>query len=147
MLKNLVYRPRTDSPFLDLVNEFFDLKGDFSTLKSVFDYTPSVKTNIQEMEDKYILELTLAGFNKDDIKIDINNDILSISADIKEEKEEKEDVYCMRQFKKSSFKKSYQIPKDTNMDKIEAEFKDGILKLDIQKLEEKVKKPTKVVIK
>ena len=147
MIRNLIYRPKTESPFLDLVNEFFDLKGDFSTLQSVFDYTPVVKTNIQEMEDKYLLELTLAGFSKEDIKIDINDDILSISADIKDEKEEKEDTYCMRQFKKSSFKKSYQIPKDADMNKIEAEFKDGILKMNIQKLEEKIKKPTQIIIK
>lgn len=147
MTRNLIYRPRTEFPFIDFVSDFFDLKGDFSTLQSVFDYTPSVKTNIQELEDKYLLELTLAGFNKEDIKIDINDDVLSISADIKEEKEEKEETYCMRQFKKSSFKKSYQIPKDADMNKIEAEFKDGILKLDIKKFEEKVKKPKSVIIK
>jgi HSP20 family protein len=144
MIQNLIYKPKTNSPFLDLVSDFFDLKGDFTTLQSVFDYTPSIKTNIQELEDKYLIELTLAGFNKEDIKIDINDDVLSISADIKEEKEE---TYCMRQFKKSSFKKSYQIPKDADMNKIEAEFKDGILKMNIQKLEEKIKKPTQIIIK
>jgi HSP20 family protein len=147
MIQNLIYKPRTNSPFLDLVNDFFDLKGDFSTLQSVFDYTPVVKTNIQELDDKYLLELTLAGFNKEDIKIDINGDILSVSADIKDDKEEKEETYCMRQFKKSSFKKSYQIPKDADMNKIDAEFKDGILKMDIKKFEEKIKKASTIIIK
>jgi HSP20 family protein len=138
---------KTGYPFMDLVNEFFDLKGDFTTLQTVFNFTPIIKTNIQEMDDKYLLELTLAGYSKEDISIDVDKDVLTISSVIKEDEKDANEKYCMRQFKKTSFKKAFEIPKDANMNNIEAEFKDGILKLNIQKLEENARKATKVTIK
>jgi HSP20 family protein len=95
---------------------------------------PSV--NIREDEKNYSLDLAVPGINKNDLKIDINEDVLTISSENKIEKEENSDGYKRKEFSYSSFCRSFYIPENVNRDKIEANYKDGVLSVILPKQEE-----------
>jgi len=95
--------------------------------------------NIKEDEKKYTLELAVPGIDKKDLKIEVNEDILTISMEQKQEKEEEVQGYKRREFSYSSFCRSFYLPDDTNRDKIDAAYKDGVLTVDLLKTEEKAK--------
>ena len=95
--------------------------------------------NIKEENDKFVLEMAAPGMNKDDFKIDLDNYQLSISSEQKKEKKEKEDNYTRREFVYSSFSRSFTLPKTIDIDKIKADYKNGILSLTLPKKEEEAK--------
>jgi HSP20 family protein len=100
--------------------------------------------NIREDEKNYILELAVPGMDKKDLKIDIDEDVLTISSEHTNENEEKQDGYTRKEFSYSSFVRSFYIPENVNADNIGANYKDGILTVSFPKQEE-VKKMTKQV--
>ena len=95
--------------------------------------------NIKEDEKKYSLELAVPGIDKKDLKIEVNEDILTISMEQKVEKEDESQGYKRREFSYTSFCRSFYLPDDSNREKIEASYKDGILTVDLHKTEEKAK--------
>jgi HSP20 family protein len=94
---------------------------------------PSV--NIREDEKFYNLELAVPGMDKKDLKIDINEDVLTISSEAKNETEDNRDGYKRKEFSYSSFCRSFYIPENVNKEKIEATYKDGILTVGLPKQE------------
>jgi HSP20 family protein len=70
------------------------------------------------------------------MKIDINEDVLTISSEIKNEAEENKDGYKRKEFSYSSFCRSFYIPENVNREKIAASYKDGILNIELPKQEE-----------
>ena len=92
--------------------------------------------NIREDEKNYSLELAVPGMDKKDLKIDINEDVLTISSESKHENEEDRDGYKRKEFSYSSFARTFYIPENINRDKIEAGYKDGILTVSLPKQEE-----------
>ena len=96
--------------------------------------------NIKEDEKKYTLELAVPGIDKKDLKIDINEDVLTISSESRNEKEENKDGYKRKEFSYSSFCRSFYIPENVNRDNIEANYKDGILTVGLPKQEEEKSK-------
>ena len=103
-------------------------------------------TNVSENEIAFNIELSVPGFNKEDIKIEIEKDVLKISAQSETSSEEKdENKKVLRQeFKKSSFTRSFSIPENIDTENISAIQKDGILEITLPKqtkaIEDKVKK-------
>jgi len=95
--------------------------------------------NIKEDDKKYSLELAVPGIDKKDLKIEVNEDILTISMEQKQENEEEVSGYKRREFSYASFCRSFYLPDDTNRDKIDASYKDGILTVDLHKTEEKAR--------
>jgi HSP20 family protein len=95
--------------------------------------------NIREDEKRFVLDLAVPGIEKKDLKIEFHEDILTISSEIKNESEESSDGYKRKEFSYSSFSRSFQIPENINKDKIEANYKDGILSVALPKAEEKNK--------
>jgi HSP20 family protein len=91
--------------------------------------------NIREDEKNYSLELAVPGMEKKDLKIDINEDVLTVSSESKNEKEEERDGYKRKEFSYSSFARTFYIPENVNRDKIEASYKDGILTVSLPKQE------------
>jgi HSP20 family protein len=133
-----------------VVNTFFD---DFFS-RDVFDWTdknfaalgsniPSV--NLKETDSKLEVELAAPGMKKDDFKVEIENNILKISSVKEEEHEEtrKKDHYVRREFSYHSFYRSFYLPDSADENKIEANYKDGVLHLVINKKEEAKRKMTK----
>ena len=92
--------------------------------------------NIQEDEKQFLLELAVPGMKKDDFKIDLENQVLTISSEIKEETEETENNYTRREFVYNSFYRSFTLPKSIVAEKIKADYKDGILKISLPKNKE-----------
>ena len=101
--------------------------------------------NIREDEKFYNLELAVPGIDKKDLKIDINEDVLTISSEVKNENEESHDGYKRKEFNYTSFCRSFYIPENVNRDKIEANYKDGILSVGLPKQEEEKNKITRQV--
>ena len=95
--------------------------------------------NIQEDEKQFLLELAVPGMKKDDFKIDLENQVLTISSEIKEETEKTEKTennYTRREFVYNSFSRSFTLPKSIVSEKIKADYKDGILKISLPKNKE-----------
>jgi len=92
--------------------------------------------NIREDDKGFMLDLAVPGIDRKDLKIDINKDVLTISSETKNESEENRDGYKRKEFSYSSFSRSFQIPENVNREKIEANYKDGILSVTLPKYEE-----------
>ena len=105
----------------------------FPVLSNKSSSMPAV--NIRENEKHYVLELAVPGIDKKDLKIDINEDVLTISSETKNETEENKDGYKRKEFSYSSFCRSFYIPENVTRDKIEANYKDGILTVGLPKQE------------
>ena len=105
--------------------------------------TPAV--NIREDEKNYILDLAVPGIDKKDLKIDINKDVLTISSELKSENEESVNGYKRKEFSYSSFCRSFYIPENVNRDKIEANYRDGVLSVSLPKMDEDKSKITRQV--
>ncbi|HMG93473.1 MAG TPA: Hsp20/alpha crystallin family protein [Chryseolinea sp.] len=105
--------------------------------------TPAV--NIKENKKNYEVELAAPGYDKKDFNISIDHGLLTVSAERREEKENKEDNYTRREFGFSSFSRSFNLPTNTNEENIDAKYTDGVLKLTIEKIGEPNGKPRKQI--
>jgi HSP20 family protein len=101
--------------------------------------------NIKEDDKRFMLDLAVPGIDKKDLKIDINEDLLTISSETKNESEESKDGYKRKEFSYTSFCRSFQIPENVNREKIEASYKDGILSVSLPKFEEEKNKISRQV--
>jgi HSP20 family protein len=128
---------KIESPFLDFAKRFFD--GDFNYVPFFESKGNSGLSNILNKENEFVIELSAPGLKKEDIKIELDNDILTISSNSENEKEEKNDGYYRREFYKSSFQRSFTIPKNINRNEISATMEDGVLNVIIPKLKEEEK--------
>lgn len=100
----------------------------------------TVAVNIREDDKKFLIDLAVPGIDKKDLKIEINEDIITVSSENKEEKEETNDGFKRKEFSYSSFCRSFYLPDNVNKDKIEANYKDGVLTVELPKeTEEKSK--------
>ncbi len=128
------------------VDEFFNTDFwpsflDVNTRYSV----PAV--NILEEDNEYRIEVIAPGIDKKDVKINLEDDVLTISSEMKEENEEKNKHYMRREFNYTAFSRSFVVPEEVDAEKISAEHKNGILTLHLPKKEEVVKKTQKREIK
>jgi len=96
-------------------------------------FKPAV--NIREDDKNYVLDFAIPGIDKKDLKIDMNEDTLTISSETKNESEENKEDYRRKEFSYTSFSRSFYIPENVNREKIEANYKDGILTVSLPKQE------------
>lgn len=101
--------------------------------------------NISEEEDKYKIEFAAPGMSKKDFKIDLNNNVLTVSSDKKTEDKEEKENYMRREFHYSSFSRSFSLPDSVDTDKIKAKHDNGILSVSIPKKPEAVEKGPKQI--
>ena len=104
------------------------------------------RTDVTDTGDAYKLEAELPGFKKDDIKIDIENDCLTISAERKAENEDKKHNFVKRERFYGSFSRSFDVS-GINVDGIEAAYTDGVLTLNLPKKVETVPASRRLEIK
>ena len=96
--------------------------------------TPAV--NIAETENEFEVELAVPGLKKEDFKINLDKNVLNISADKKVEANVEGKKYSKREYSFNSFTRSFTLPESADHSKIEADYTDGILTLTIAKKEE-----------
>lgn len=101
--------------------------------------------NIKEDDKMFILDLAVPGIEKKDLKIEIQEDLLTISSESKTENEENQEGYKRKEFSYSSFCRSFFIPENVNKEKIQANYKDGILSVELPKQEEEKAKLSKQI--
>jgi HSP20 family protein len=124
-----------DTPLSDLFENFFRSHSNERMERKHYDCSPS--TNILEKDDSFELHMAVPGVKKEDVKIDLEKNVLSISSEKKAEKtEEVEGKYSRREFLYGTFCRSFTLPETINVDKIKADLKDGILKVILPKKEE-----------
>ena len=104
-------------------------------------------TNIKENPDNFIVELAAPGMGKNDFKIELDGNILTISSEKSNQSELNEDEkYSRREFSYQSFQRTFNLAKDVvDADKIEARYEDGVLHLVIPKKEEVKQKPPRLI--
>jgi HSP20 family protein len=101
--------------------------------------------NIIEGKDDYRIEVAAPGLEKKDFVINLNNNVLTISSEKENTKEETEGKVMFREFSFSSFKRSFTLPNTVDADKIVASHKEGILYITIPKREEAKVKPARQI--
>lgn len=110
----------------DLFDDFLD-DGFFRKDKNL------MKTDIRQTDDKYLLDIDLPGFDKDNINLSLNNGYLQINAKVEKENNDEEFIRSERFYGECS--RSFYVGDDVESEDISAEFKNGILKVEIPKKE------------
>lgn len=103
-----------------------------------------MKTDIREEDDKYVIDVDLPGFSKENIKVDITDGYLTINAKMNSEKnDEKKGKYVRRERYFGECSRSFYVGEDVTSEDIKASFKNGILCLEVPKVDEQKKLPEK----
>lgn len=89
--------------------------------------------NIKENGNEFKIEVAAPGLKKEDFKITTENDMINISAEHEEKKEEKDENYTRKEYNYNSFSRSFILPENIKEEDIKAKYEDGILKLSFPK--------------
>ncbi|MBX7156025.1 MAG: Hsp20/alpha crystallin family protein [Bacteriodetes bacterium] len=129
-----------------LFSDFFDANDFFAFPERSKLFTAKVPAvNISESDKAYNVELAAPGMKKEDFKVTLNDDMLTISASQKKESEEKTDKFTRQEFNYTSFTRSFTLPENAMAEGIIASYTDGLLKLEIPKTMELPKTPPKEI--
>ena len=120
-------------------NEWFDNAGLWGRVLNI----PAV--NITEQKDDYLVSLAAPGMKKEDFKIDVDGNMLTISAEKEDSKEEKDKKFTRKEFNYSSFSRTFTLPEEILKEKIEAKYEDGVLKIVLPRREESKKPAAKQI--
>ncbi len=93
------------------------------------------EVDLEENKDGYILKADLPGVAKEDVKITVDDNVLTVAGEKKFEKQSQENNYHRTERTYGSFSRSFSLPGPVNVDKIKAEYQNGVLRLDIPKAE------------
>ena len=121
--------PSVFDDFFKPWNEWFDggLWGKTMNIPAV---------NIKEHKDGFIVSLAAPGLKKEDFKIDVDGNMLTISSEKEETKDEKDTRFTRKEYNYSSFSRSFTLPEEINKEKIVAKYENGLLKLSLPRKEE-----------
>ncbi|MCC8089450.1 MAG: Hsp20/alpha crystallin family protein [Rikenellaceae bacterium] len=119
-----------------LVPSFFNRYFNDDFFKNMFDGDMPA-TNVTENDNEFKLDLSVPGYSKEDFKVTIDKNILTVSAQKEVKNEEKGDneKIIRQEFRSSSFRRSFTLPEDIDTDSIKAEQHDGILEISLPKSE------------
>ncbi len=137
---------RDTETFADRINRLFD--GAFlptvwlSDDSGLSNWRPVV--DIYDNKEKFVIKAELPGVDKKDIHVDVKDSILTLRGERSYENEVKEENYHRKERAFGKFYRSFALPEGLDSDKIDADYKDGVLKIEIPKPEEK--KPKKIAV-
>lgn len=121
---------------------FWDMEGDFFDLDFA-GRIPSI--NIRENGKDFKIDMAAPGLEKKDFKVEVDEGVLTISAEKKEETKEEKEHFTRREFSYNSFSRSLRLPENCLPEKIDARYENGVLHLAIPKKEISVSKPAKQI--
>ncbi len=104
---------------------------------------PSV--NIAEGKEDFRIDIAAPGLEKDDFRINLNNNVLTISSDKEEKKEEDSENFVRREFSFAQFNRSFSLPTSADTEKINATYKNGVLSIIIPKKDEAKERPVREI--
>jgi HSP20 family protein len=131
------------SLFNDSWDRFFDsFFEDFPVVR-----TKSPAVDVKEDENGYMMEIELPGLTDKDIEVKVEGNLLTLSSKKNEEKEEKKKDYVLKERRSYSFSRSFVLPENVNADEIGAEFKNGLLTLNVPKTEKAKPKLLEIKVK
>ena len=117
-----------------MMEDFWNTESVFG--KSLFkDGGDLPAVNIKENDKNFEIEVAAPGYKKEDFKVDIVNGMLTISAENKNEQEEKKENYTRQEFSYSSFTRSFTLPETVKDEDVKAKYENGLLHLTLQKSE------------
>ncbi|SHM63058.1 heat shock protein Hsp20 [Chitinophaga jiangningensis] len=122
--------PSVFDDFFKPWNEWFDGNGNGNLELTI----PAV--NVSENKENFKMELAAPGLKKEDFKVKVENNVLTISAEKQETHEKKDEKMSRREYNYSSFSRSFSLPDAVNADKTEAHYNNGVLTLVLPKKEE-----------
>ena len=121
------------------IDDFFD---DFIPSVDRFSKSSQMKCDIYEKDGKYNIEMDIPGYDKKDISIEVDNDVLTVTASKEKEENDESKNYIRRERYYGTFSRSFNLGNDVDLENIDAEFVKGMLKITIPKTEEKSSKKT-----
>ncbi|KRT15215.1 heat-shock protein [Pedobacter ginsenosidimutans] len=126
---------KKNSSLLPGFNDIFEsVLGDTFFTDRRLSSVPAV--NISESADHYHIELAAPGLKKDDFRVSVERDMLTISTETKNENLSEGRTYNRKEYSYSAFTRSFTLPESADVEKISASYNDGILKLELPKKEE-----------
>jgi HSP20 family protein len=118
-----------------MFNEFYPTTGaGEAEAFPAWGWHPAV--DIYDEEDKVVIQAELPGIDKKDISVDVKGRMLTLKGERKSEKEVKEENYYRRERSFGKFERAFTLPGDVDPNKVKADFKEGVLKIEIPKSEE-----------
>lgn len=144
----VTYNPKTQfnrfSRGYDLLNSLLDNYERNHPREVATNFMPSINT--REGEFAYHVEVDLPGIKKEDISLQVEDNVLLISGERKVKEEVKEENYYKIESRFGSFSRSFSLPENVDVENIHAESVDGVLEIVIPKLENQVDKVKKITI-
>ncbi len=144
---SLIKRYENYPAWSNFFNDFFNRDWlDWTTRNFSDTNTTLPSVNIKEGEENYEVEMAAPGLQKKDFRIDLANDVLTISSEKKVENETKKgQQFTRREFSYQSFSRSFTLPNTVDSEKISATYENGILRVLIPKKEEAKTKPARTI--
>ena len=137
LIRKSAYLPHRENDYFgkDFLSTFFSDGADYSV--------PAV--NIKENENSFEIELAAPGLSKKDFDINLEKDVLTISSEKEVNNESENENYMRKEFGSTSFKRSFKVPEIVNAEKIKASFKNGVLNIELPKMDGAKVKQTKSI--
>lgn len=138
------FNPRFTSDLFDVIDR--NLSDLVPSQASTPVVTPRV--DVRETPDAYILDMDLPGFTEKDVEINLKDRVLSISSKLQEKQEEKkEGEWLIKERRSSCFSRRFTLPQDIDAEKVTAEFKHGVLSVDIPRKPEPQSKQIAITVR
>lgn len=122
------------------------LENDFPAFRPFGNGNSLPAVNISENEKSFHLELSIPGFNKEEIELAIDQETLKVSGEKKTSAEQDEKRYSRKEFSFQNFSRSFTLTESVDQEKIAARFEHGILLIELPKKETEVKSARKIVL-
>ncbi|MBI2384782.1 MAG: Hsp20/alpha crystallin family protein [Elusimicrobia bacterium] len=117
-------------PFGGLFEDVFaPLRADVPSIPAAW----MPRADVRETEKEYVIDLSLPGIRKEDVKVEVKDDVLTVSGERRTEKEEKGKSWLRRESSYGSFLRSFTLPEGLHSEDIKANYKDGVLTLSMRK--------------
>lgn len=118
----------------------------FGRLPAAF-RSPAPATDIVENDKAFVVSVDLPGIDEKNIQVDLSEDILSVRAEVTEERKEEKENYFLSERQHGALQRAFQVPVGVDADKIEAAYEKGVLKITLPKTAEALQKQRKIEVK
>jgi len=142
-MKLSTYNPIQNLDYLFDTSSFF---GEGESLMDAMNESVEPRINIKETDSSFVVEAYVAGYSKDEVNLEVEDNTLTISGRIKENNGTNNSDYWKREFFCSSFKRHLNLSDDIESEKISAEVKDGILIVNLPKKEKVLPKRIPITV-